>query len=150
MKAAMPQRFDTPYGRSSAPRHASYLAHRKQVVWQVYFPVVLAALLLAGLIVLISLSTFRGEGDVGRWAAISTIWIVIPVLVVGLIFLIALVGVNYLVARLARITPVYTGLAQDYAYRGAAVVKRITAAVVKPVMFLDGLAARLKEFFRRG
>jgi hypothetical protein len=131
------------------PEHTSYLTHRKQVVWQVILPVVLAALLLIGLIVLISLSTFRGGADMGRWAAISTIWIVMPILVVGMLVLILLIGVNYLIARLAQLIPNYTGIAQDYVFRAAGVIKRMTKAVVKPVFFLDTLTANLKAFIGR-
>jgi uncharacterized membrane protein len=131
------------------PEHTSYLTHRKQVVWQVILPVVLAAMLLIGLIVLISLSTFRGGGDVARWAAISTIWIVIPILVAGLVILVLLIGVNYLVARLAQLIPNYTGIAQDYVFRAAGVIKRMTKAVVKPVFILDNLTANIKAFIGR-
>jgi uncharacterized membrane protein len=131
------------------PEHTSYLTHRKQVVWQVILPVVLAALLLIGLIVLISLSTFRGGADMGRWAAISTIWIVMPILVVGMLVLILLIGVNYLIARLAQLIPNYTGIAQDYVFRAAGVIKRMTKAVVKPVFFLDTLTTKLKAFIGR-
>ena len=43
-----------------------------------------------------------------RWAAISTIWIVIPIMIVSLIFLALLAGIIYLFARLLGITPIYT------------------------------------------
>ncbi len=131
------------------PEHSSYLAYRKQVVWQVIMPVVLAALLLVGLIVLISVSTFRGGGEVGRWAAISTIWIIFPVLVAGLVILMLLIAFIYLVGRLLHITPTYTGLAQDYVFRVSAVIKRLTKAVIKPVFFFDNLAANIKGFIGR-
>ena len=146
MKVKLTHRFDR---LSATPEHTSYRMHRKQVVWQVILPVLLAALLLVGLIVLISLSTFRGGGDAGRWAAISTIWIVIPVLGAGLVLLILLIAVNYLIARLVQITPAYTGIAQDYVFRGAAIVMRVTKAIVKPVFFLDNLVANIKAFMER-
>ncbi len=66
------------------PEHYSYIKHRKQRLTQVILPVVLSALLFIGMIVLISLATFNSGGDVGRWAAISTIWIVIPIMLAGL------------------------------------------------------------------
>lgn len=131
------------------PQHASYLAHRKQVVWQVILPVVLAALVLIGLVVWISVTTFRGEGDVSRGAAVSTIWMVMPILVAGLIVLILLLGSNYLILRLRQLTPAYTGLAQDYVFRGAAILKRVTRAAVQPIFFLDRITTNIKAFFGR-
>lgn len=146
MKTSLPHRLDK---LSRAPQHASYLEHRKQVIWQVILPVLLAALLLIGLILWVSMATFGGTGDVSRWAAISTIWLVIPFLVAGLIVLIVLLGVSYLLGRLLQITPTYTGIAQDYVFRAAGIIQRITAAVVKPVIYLDGLAANIRAFLRR-
>ena len=76
MKATIPQ-----------PVHESYLKHRKQILWQIILPVALTSLLIVALIVLINIATFNQGGDVARWAAISTIWIVIPIMIGMLIFL---------------------------------------------------------------
>src|SRR3989304_9304384 len=100
MKAKLPQ-----------PMHYSYLVHRKQRIRQIILPVVLAALLMIGLIVLISISTFSQGGDVGRWAAISTIWIVIPVMVAGIILLAVLGGLIYLLVLTLGGFPHSTGIA---------------------------------------
>ena len=138
MKANLPQ-----------PVHTSYLRHRKQLMWQIILPMVLTVLLLIALIVLINVATFRDNGDVSRWAAVSTIWIVIPTMI-GLVIVIALVaGLVYLMARLLNITPTYTGLAQDYVHKAALYIKRGADAVVKPVFFFDELGASIKAFFRR-
>jgi hypothetical protein len=129
------------------PQHESYLKHRRQVTRQIILPMALSALALIALIVLIGVATFRDNGDVGRWAAISTIWIVIPIMVASLLFLVLLGGLIYLMARLLGILPTYTGLAQDYVHLGAVYVKRFTEAAVKPVFAVDGLAAYFKAIF---
>ena len=131
------------------PVHESYRRHRRELVWQIILPVALTALFIVVLIVLINIATFNEGGDVGRWAAISTIWIVIPVMVAGLILLALLVALVYLLKRLLGITPTYTGLAQDYVHKAAAYVKRGTEMAVKPVLFLDGIGASLKALFGR-
>jgi len=61
---------------------------------------VLAALLFVAFVVLIYLATFQGNGDVARWAAISTMWIAIPIMIASLLFLAVLIGILYLIARL--------------------------------------------------
>ena len=138
MKAKIPQ-----------PVHESYLRHRKQVAWQIVLPVVLAALLIIALIMLIYFATFQGSGDVGRWAAVSTIWIILPVMLAGLVFFAILLGLIYLMMRLLNLTPMYTGMAQDYVYKAARYIQRGADVVVKPILYLDGLGASIKAFFGR-
>lgn len=137
--------------KATLPRyeHESYLRHRKQLMRQIILPVAFASLLMIVLIVLICIATFRDNGDVGRWAAISTIWIVIPIMFAGLITLAILGGLVYLMARLLGVLPTYTGLAQDYVQLGALYIQRFAEAAVKPVFAVDGLAAYLKAIFGR-
>jgi len=138
MKAKLPQ-----------PVHESYLRHRKEIAWQIILPVVLTALLIVALIVLVNIATFNQGGDVGRWAAVSTIWIIIPVMLAGLILLALIGAVIYLLARLLNIAPTYTGLAQDYVHKAVGYIKRAADAVVKPILLLDGIGASIKAFFGR-
>src|SRR5574341_1639756 len=131
------------------PIHESYQKHRKQLVWQIILPVALAAILFVALIVLVNISTFRGNGDVARWAAVSTIWISIPVMIMSLIFFFVLAGIVYLLLRLLQIAPMYTGKAQDFAYRVAGYARRAADAAVKPVIFLDSIGATIKALLGR-
>src|SRR5512140_2541351 len=105
------------------PKHPSYRAHRRQAAWQILVPVIVAGLLLIGAAVLVSLATFRGHGDVERWAAISTIWLVLPVMLGGLLVLVALVAVAYLLGRVASFVPRCTCQAQQFASKVEAGVK---------------------------
>jgi len=138
MKATLPQ-----------PVHESYLKHRRQLAWQIILPVALTSLLIVALIVLVNIATFNQGGDVARWAAISTIWIVIPIMLGLLIFLAILAGLVYLMKKLLNVTPTYTSMAQDYVHKAAGYVKRGADAVVKPIFILDGLGASIKAFFGR-
>ena len=138
MKAKIPQHV-----------HESYLKHRKQLVWQIILPIVLTSLLIVALVVLINVATFRDGGDVARWAAISTIWIVAPIMIAMLIFIVLLGGLVYLMKRLLNITPTYTSLAQDYVYLAVSYVKRVTDALVQPVLQLNGILASLIAFFEK-
>jgi len=118
-------------------------------MWQIVLPMVLTSLLLIGLIVLISVATFRDNGDVARWAAISTIWIVAPI-VFGMVFFLALLcGLIYLMAKLLNITPTYTGMAQDYVNLAVSYIKRATEAIIKPVLELNGILASITAFFEK-
>ncbi len=131
------------------PEHYSYLRHRKQRNLQIILPVVISALIFVGMIVLISLATFKSGGDVGRWAAISTIWIVIPIMIAGLIFLALLLGLIYLMARALGALPHYTSIAQDYAYKMRGYVTRGMEMLIKPILALNGWLETIKAFFER-
>jgi hypothetical protein len=131
------------------PEHYSYLQHRRQRTTQIILPVVISAVLMAGLIVLISLVTFRSGGDVGRWAAISTIWIIIPTLLAGLITLAVLIGLIYLMAQALSALPRYSGLAQDYIYLVKAYIIRGANMAVEPVIAVDGFIEKIRTFFER-
>lgn len=138
MKARLPQ-----------PVHESYLRHRKQLVWQIILPLALTALLVVALIVLVNVATFTRDGDVARWAAVSTIWIVVPIMIAGLLVLVALTGLIYLMKRLLDLTPTYTGRAQDYVHKFAGYVKRGADAAVRPIFFLEEIRASVRRFFGR-
>ena len=138
MKAKIPQ-----------PVHESYKRHRKELAWQIIFPVGLTGLFMVGLIMLINVATFNQGGDIGRWAAISTIWIVIPIMLAMLIFLALLSVIIYYLGKLLGLTPKYTGLVQDYVHKAASYIKRGTELVVSPVLFIDGIGASIRKFFGR-
>src|SRR5687768_18561260 len=89
------------------PVHESYLKHRKQRVWQIILPVILAAILFIALVVLVIIATSRGSGDTARWAEISTIWISLPIIFMALVLFIILAGIVYLLIRLLQIVPIY-------------------------------------------
>ena len=138
MKAKIPQ-----------PVHESYLKHRRQLMWQIILPMLLTVLLFIAMIVLINIATFREGGDVARWAAVSTIWIVIPIMIGMLIFIALLGGLVYLMMKLLNVTPTYTSLAQDYVYLAVGYIKRATEVIVRPVIQINGILASIRAFFEK-
>jgi hypothetical protein len=133
----------------TSPTHYSYLKHRKQVMLKIILPVVLSALLLVGIVVWVSIATFSQGGDVGRWAAISTIWVIIPMLLGGLVVLAILGGLIYGMARLLNALPYYTGIAQDYVFIARGYILRGADMVVKPILSLNEWLQTAKAFFER-
>jgi hypothetical protein len=130
-------------------RHTSYQKHQRQFWSQILLPIILAALTVILAAVLAGIATFGIDGDSPRWAAISTIWLVIPVMFFGLLFLAIVAGLIYLLTRSLKAIPPYTIKAQHYAYRVSGIVKRISDEVAKPVIFVEGILASIKAFFGR-
>ena len=129
--------------------HPSYQNHRRQFWLQIFLPMLLAVLLIIAVAILTGLAAFGENGDLPRWAAISTIWLVIPVMIFGLLFLVLLAGLVYLLARALKVMPPYSSKAQYYVNRAASEIKRFSDMAAKPVLFLEGIIASLKAIFGR-
>jgi hypothetical protein len=128
----------------SPSEHPSFQKHRRQLWTQILVPLLIAVAILLGVATLTGIATFR-DGDVGRWAAISTIWIIIPVMGAGLMVLVIFIGVIYGMARLLALIPPYTGHAQKIVWRIEGYIKRGAEMAVKPVLALEAIFASLKR-----
>lgn len=101
----------TQAAREAAEKTAyeSYFTHRKQMIRQIVLPVMVTVILVIALIFLVNVATFTYGGDVARWAAISTMWIM-AALMIGLLLFLLLVGrLIYLLAKLLNRKPRYAG-----------------------------------------
>jgi FtsH-binding integral membrane protein len=126
--------------------HTSYPVHRKQVWVQIMLPVLLAVLVLLAVSYLLIISTFRENGDVGRWAAISTIWLFLPVLGAGLIVLILFAAIIYLVSYVTGLIPAYTYQAQRFVYRINGIATRIDEMARKPALLVQQISKLVRAY----
>ncbi len=133
----------------SKPVHESYQRHRREVTTQIVLPMILTAILFLAVVGFLIATLVRGTGDIARWAAVSTIWIFAPLIVVSLIFVVLLVGIIYLLARLLGIIPHYTSQAQDFVRKLGARIQHAADIPVRPVIFLDSIGASIKALFGR-
>ena len=127
--------------------HPSYQNHRRQFWTQIFLPMILAVLFILAVAVITGVAAFGVNDRSPVWAAISTIWLVIPVMFFGLIFLALLGGLVYLLARTLQVLPPYTSKAQYYVNRGASEAKRFSDMATQPVLFLEAIKASLKAIF---
>ena len=127
--------------------HPSYKIHRHQFWLQIFLPMLVTTLFIIAVATLTSLATFGENGDVSRWAAISTIWLVIPIMLFGLIFLAILVGLVYLLARGLKATPLYTAIAHYYVNQATDATKEFSDKATSPVLYISGITASIKTLF---
>ncbi len=127
--------------------HLSHRNHRRQLWLQILLPFLITVVLVIAAAVLASLAAFSESGDSPRWAAISTIWLVIPWMGFGLLLLTLLTALVYLLARALQIIPSYSAKAQYYVRRAAGQIQRASDLAVQPVLFLEGMTASVKAFF---
>ncbi len=138
--------MDSPHRR---PQHPSYRRHRSQVAWQILLPVILGGVLLVAAAVLVWLRTFKGNGDVGRWAAISTIWLTLPVMLGGLVILVVLVALAWLLGRAAGLIPPYSLQAQLFTSKMAAAARRVDQYGHRPTLIIPEIGKLIKNVFRK-
>ena len=126
--------------------HPSYQLHRKQMWTQILLPILFTFLIFVTVTIITSLATFRNHGDVGRWAAISTIWLVLPVMIAGLVFLIFIIALIYLLSRITNAIPPYSHQAQRIFYRIESGVKHYAEMFRKPMLAIQELAKRVRNY----
>lgn len=127
------------------PDHPSYQRHKRQLWTQILLPMIVAALLLVLMTILTVRGAFQTGGDVARWAAISTIWLVLPVMLGGLIVVAVLGALIALVASGARLIPRYSYRIQRFFYRIEHGTKRAASMVHRPILFAQGLLSAFKS-----
>jgi len=118
--------------------------HKRQLVWQILVPfLVLTALIVAGSVLVVTGAASRTR----VWADISIIWLIAPLLIFALLFAGLLGVLIYLIAKLTRVTPVYTAKGQYFAALAAAGTRKVADGIAQPVLWVHQAAAAIKSFF---
>ena len=116
--------------------------HRTESLWQIVVPAALVSILLlvTGWLVI------AAESSENRlWADAAVTWLVAPLLVLALVFLVALGGLIYLLARLTAGIPRHSRKAQEFARKVNLGTRRAAEISIKPVLFIR----QAVDFLRR-
>jgi hypothetical protein len=116
------------------PERESYVKHRREFIRQILLPISLVTVIGLGVGGLAIYAATGASAGVSLWADIATIWIVIPQMVMMLVILALLVGLTYGLAKLLKITPHYTGIAQVYVQWFNAKVSIWADSLTEPVL----------------
>jgi hypothetical protein len=109
----------------------THALHRREVLWQITVPLVIGGIVILALAVL---AAFGSSGNVSRWADISLIWVLSPMLVISLIFFVILAGLAYLMIVVIRKLPPLMRRFQDLVATLGAQVRKITDLIVEPIL----------------
>jgi uncharacterized BrkB/YihY/UPF0761 family membrane protein len=124
----------------------SQRAHKRQLAWQILVPFLILAALVIILAVLVAAQA--GSSSNQTWSDISVIWLIAPTLIITLPFIVFLGFLIYGIARLARITPHYTGRVKDFFTLLPGRTRRLADGTVKPFIWFQQAGAILKSIFR--
>ncbi len=121
--------------------------HRREMFWQVYFPLVVGVAFF-GLLIYLVLSA--GNGTLERGAQIAVILLSVVTLVLGLVVLAGAILLNYGMAKVLAWLPPQTVKLQDIANRINLRVQRTAKQATQVLMALDSPLSALKKVFERG
>lgn len=109
---------------------------------------VIGSVILLALVVLIWVWGIGG-GDVGRWAGISLIWLIAPVMLAALITLLFLIGSIYAIVRLIQVIPNYSYQALGWLLLFGLNLQRLNDRLVEPILRVHMVSASMKTLGRR-
>jgi len=125
---------------------ASYQAHRRDLIWQILVPIVVALLVVIATFVFVATGS---SGTASLWADISMIWLLIPLLFIAFITLIILGGIIYGMAMLLKATPIYTQKLYRLIRLVTQKIENVADEIAKPILFVEGISAGIKRFFQQ-
>ena len=117
-------------------------SHRRQMTWQVWVPLIASILIVLALLTLTVIGAFGGSSEVARWSNISAIWIIAPLLLVGLIFFALAAAMVFGMAKLLNKVPDWMLRLQLLMEQLTLAFRRMADASTMPVMVTSGYKAR--------
>lgn len=112
----------------------THQAHRGEVFRQITLPLVIGGLLLLGAALAVLVLGVRGQGDVRRWADVSLIWLIAPMMIVAFLFLALTAGLAYAVTRLLGALPPFARQVQDVFILIRHRLTMLSDSLVEPVL----------------
>jgi len=137
----------SPYPERNPKTHAE---HKREVFWQITLPLVIGILLLLAGVAAIIFSATQPVTDLGRWADVSLMWMILPSLFFALIMLIILIGLVYAISQLLKVVPRYARIIQLFFEQGKGKVSRLTDLVTNPILRLHSILAAARRAGRLG
>lgn len=134
---------------SDVPPYIPNIRHRRQVFWQIIFPLLIACLITISIAILAILSVNIAKDTVTRWSMISTIWVILPLLLSGVVLLGILGGMIYGLIRLFGVLPQALQWLQWRFYEIWAISRIISDRVTSPFIQIHSSIAGFKTFWKR-
>jgi len=120
--------------------------HKKQVLWQIILPLCIGIPVLFTLGIL---TIFSGSETVSHWADISLIFLLIPLMLMGLVISALIVGLIIGISRLMQYIPTYAHLVQQFAFLVKGRVLQRCNISVEPILFVRSTIPAIRVLFAR-
>jgi hypothetical protein len=138
--------MDAPHKLLVSERNPlTHAKHKREVFWQILFPMLIGILLVLSVAFVIIFTGPQSSSDLSRWAAVSTIWLILPSLFFALIILIILSAFVYLITVVLRITPRYALIIQLYFEIAKNKVSYYSNKITEPIIKTRGIWAVVRH-----
>jgi hypothetical protein len=117
--------------------------HRKQVLWQIWLPLFFG---IAMFLCLAVASVRAGPVTTAKLANLSSIYLIIPNMVIGIIILTLISAMIYGIVRLLSVFLIYSRLVQDYFFKAAVFIRLWSDKAVAPLFSIKGGLAGIRAF----
>ena len=121
--------------------------HRREVFWQITFPLALGTLLILTICGLTIAAAVAGDALVGLWRDISLIWVLTPAILLSVIPLALFAVTAYGVVRLIQVLPGFFFKIQAFLANVAARVHGLSDRVSSPFIRVNSLWAGLRRLW---
>lgn len=117
-------------------------SHRRQMNRQVWLPLILTLVVVLALTVLAVIGTIQGSSEVNRWGNISTVLVIIPTMIWGVVLLAVVGGSAYGVTKLLKKVPGFMLQLQALFNQIYFIVRRVSDASTRPIFAVNTTKAR--------
>lgn len=135
------------------PNPVTQAAYKKQIRVEIFLPLALTLLLS---VVVIALVIISGTGDASVWADVAIVFIAIPILILGLLFLAATIASVFGLYKALDFLPSITVQGQDLSLKLRQNAQMVADRLADPVKSMESIntsvraaIASIKSIFRR-
>ena len=124
--------------------------HKREVFWQITVPLVVGILIILAAVGAIVFFTVQPVTDVGRWASVSLMWLILPALFFAFLILALLAGLIFAISYLIRKLPHVTLVIQLYFEQARSKVSQVLDMTTSPIIRINSLWAAIRYATERG
>ncbi len=122
---------------------------KKELVLQIYLPLIIFILLILAVGILAILSTTNDFSRTADWANVSVVFLSVPFLIFTFLILAVLILVIYAQAKLIKSVPIQLKRLYALILTISASVWRFSDKAVSPIIKVNGWSAAIKRFFSK-
>ena len=118
--------------------------HHQEVLRQITIPLVIGIVVVLGIALI---SVVGSDNQVSQIADISLIWLIAPMLLFGLIFLVINLAMVYGMYKLLQVLPGYARLGQNFFETARMQIRKISDSAVEPFLRASSAKAQWDTFW---
>lgn len=126
-----------------------YPLHRKQVIWQIFVPVVVSAILIIGVSVLAAVLASRDAAQSSQMASVAAIWVILPIMAGSLVLFVLVVALIVLFGKLYQKVPTFTRTVLGFMQLLRDHMLAITNQSVEPIFRVRSFWAEWQTLWRK-